>query len=410
MTANLQPVGSKMESNDLVVLSHLRWDFVFHRPQHVMSRFAKCRRVFFFEEPLFEELNTSCLSMSLSEQGVYRVVPLLPQGTLPQQIPLLLEQLINELLLKENIKDYTLWYYTPMAMEFTRHLNPRAILYDCMDELSLFKGAPLNLLENEKELFQRASLVFTGGHSLYEYKKRWHDNIYPVPSSIDRNHFMKARRSQIESESQKIIPWPRLGFFGILDERLDIDLLRKIAQLRPHWQYIMIGPIVKIDPTDLPREQNIYYLGPKSYEELPNYLAGWDVALLPFANNPSTRFISPTKTPEYLAAGCPVVSTSLQDVVHPYGFKKLVHIADEPSHFITACEKALIQKKEKGWLARVDQFLGDKSWDETWKQMAELETLTQQRRELPSSDPSALVTPSYGRTPFKKIDLMTGWH
>ena len=246
-------------------------------------------------------------------------------------------RLLDDFIETEAIRDYVLWYYTPMALALTRHLSPLAVVYDCMDELSAFQGAPATLREHERELMQRASLVLTGGRSLYEAKRHQHHNIHALPSSVDVAHFARARSIAIDPRDQAGIPHPRLGFFGVIDERLDIALVDGVAAARPDWHLVMIGPVVKIDPASLPRRPNIHYLGSKPYGELPHYLAGWDVALLPFARNEATRFISPTKTPEYMAAGKPVVSTSIQDVVRPYGEQGLVRIADDVPAFVDAC-------------------------------------------------------------------------
>jgi glycosyltransferase involved in cell wall biosynthesis len=238
-----------------------------------------------------------------------------------------------------------------------------------MDELSAFKGASPRLRELEAELFQQADLVFTGGQSLYEAKKHQHQDVYAFPSSIDKAHFAQARQAISDPADQAGIPHPRFGFYGVLDERFDIELLRGISALRPDWHFVMIGPVVKINPADLPQGENIHYLGGKNYQELPVYLSGWDVALLLFARNESTRFISPTKTPEYLAGGKPVVSTSIRDVVRPYGEAGLVHIADAPEAFVAAIEQALQQKEDKEWAAKTDEFLSGISWDATWQNM-----------------------------------------
>jgi UDP-galactopyranose mutase len=254
-----------------------------------------------------------------------------------------------------------------MALSFTRHLIPQAIVYDCMDELSAFKGAPAALREREAEMLSCADVVFTGGRSLYEARRNRHANIHPFPSGIDAPHFAQARNPVEDPKDQAGIPRPRLGYFGVIDERMDTGLLARIAEARPDWHLVMIGPVVKIDPADLPRHPNIHYLGGKDYKQLPAYLAGWDVALMPFAINESTRFISPTKTPEYLAAGKPVVSTPIQDVVTTYGETNLVRIAEAHSDFIKAIETTL--KEGAGspdWLARVDELLAQNSWDKTW--------------------------------------------
>jgi UDP-galactopyranose mutase len=255
-----------------------------------------------------------------------------------------------------------------------------------MDELSAFKGANSRLPDMERELFERVDLVFTGGHSLHKAKQFAHPAVYPFPSSIEVSHFGKARSCHADPLDQESIPHPRLGFFGVIDERFDIELLDAVARMRPDWQFIMIGPVVKIQPDALPNHPNIHYLGAKKYEELPTYLSNWDIALLLFARNESTRFISPTKTPEYLAAGKPVISTSIQDVVRPYGDLKLVNIADDPDDFIEAAQQFLTKSHEQtDWLNRVDQFLANISWDKTWQQMSELINNVVEMKRRPSA-------------------------
>jgi len=258
-----------------------------------------------------------------------------------------------------------------MALPQARELKPLASVYDCMDELSAFKGAPPELALRERELFQRVDLVFTGGHSLYEAKSHQHHNVHAFPSSVDVPHFARARRIQEDPADQAEIPHPRLGFFGVIDERMDLELLAGIAEARPRWQLVMLGPVVKISHDDLPRHPNLHYLDGKPYAELPRYIANWDVALLPFAKNASTKYISPTKTPEYLAAGKPVVSTSIRDVVRPYGREGLVRIADTVRDVVSACEAALSEPFATK-LKKADLFLSRQSWDKTWARMEAL--------------------------------------
>jgi len=359
------------ESYDLVCLSHLRWDFVYQRPQHLMSRFAKSRRVFFIEEPIFTDEQTH-LKISQREDNLTVVVPHISNDDREtKNIEAFQGELLDGLFAEQKINDFVLWFYTPMAMSFAAHLEPKAVVYDCMDELSGFKFAPPALLENESKLFEKADLVFTGGQSLYEAKKDKHKSVHAFPSSIDVAHFKQARDITDEPEEQKQIAHPRLGYCGVIDERLNINLLAEVADFRPDWQFVMIGPVVKISDEDLPRRANIHYLGGRNYQELPSYLAGWDVALMPFALNESTRFISPTKTPEYLAAGKPVISTPIQDVVRPYGEMNFVFIASTAEEFVAACDKAL-EENQTEKLARVDEFLAQNSWDKTWSKMANL--------------------------------------
>jgi len=357
---------------DLVCFSHLRWDFVFQRPQHLLTRCARDRRVFFIEEPIYGN-GSMRLDVRETESGVHVVVPQLPDGLRSEiAINAVMKEMTRQLFLDHQIDKYVFWYYTPMALTFTDHFNPIASVYDCMDELSAFKGAHSQLPALEKKLFRNVDLVFTGGQSLYEAKCNQHPSVHAFPSSIDASHFGKARTNIEDPADQASIPHPRLGFFGVIDERFDSELLEQVAAKRPDWNFVMIGPIVKIHPESLPRLKNIHYLGAKKYDELPDYLAGWDIALLLFARNDSTRFISPTKTPEYLAAGKPVISTSIRDVVRPYGELKLVEIADTADEFIQAAEKILSRSAESDWLTRVDAFLEGISWDKTWAQMSQL--------------------------------------
>jgi glycosyltransferase involved in cell wall biosynthesis len=360
--------GPIRSTPDVICLSHLRWNFVFQRPQHLMTRCARDRRVFFIEEPVFTA-GAGEPTMSVERSGMVTVaVPQLPEGMPSAESEAAQRRLIDDLIHAEHISEYMLWYYTPLALAFTAHLSPCAVVYDCMDELSAFKGASPVLKDRERELLRRASLVLTGGHSLYEAKRDQHANMHPVPSSVDVPHFAQARRHRTDPIDQASIPRPRLGFFGVLDERLDTALLDAVAAARPDWQLVMVGPVVKIDPDTLPRRPNVHYLGPKQYDELPRYLAGWDVALLLFARNESTRFISPTKTPEYLAAGKPVVSTSIRDVVRPYGQQGLVRIADDAPAFVRACMAAMAEDAGAR-MTRADAFLRQTSWDGTWSRV-----------------------------------------
>jgi UDP-galactopyranose mutase len=364
---------SVMTNNDLICVSHLRWDFVYQRPQHLMSRAAKTRRVFFIEEARLEEKGTARLEIRRDESGVLVVMPYLPSG-LPEaerfeRLTQLLEQMFNY----HDINDYTLWFYTPMPLPAflalsTRSHQPQSVVYDCMDELANFRFAPPELRERETQLFAWADVVFTGGHSLYEAKSKQHDNVYPFPSSVDVDHFSKATLRPSEPADLQNIPHPRVGFVGVIDERMDIELLGQIAKARPEWQFVMIGPVVKISDDELPKGDNLHYLGQKAYKELPNYLAHIDVAMMPFAINDSTRFISPTKTPEYLAAGKSVISTPIRDVVRPYGEKDLVVIADDCVSFVAGLEH-LLNDDQRHRRSRADAFVNRLSWDQTWQDM-----------------------------------------
>jgi UDP-galactopyranose mutase len=374
---------------DLVCLSHLRWDFVFQRPHHLMTRFARERRVFYVEEPRFDT-GPARLALNTDPSGVTIVIPYLTHNISKEAGRKAHRELLRELLSEQQITTFILWYYTPMALSFSHDLNPALVIYDCMDELSAFNGAPTKLKEYEVELMQRADLVFTGGHSLYEAKRDSHPNIHPFPSSIDLAHFAQARTPSADPEDQAAIPHPRLGYYGVIDERMDLQLLKGIAEARPNWHLVMVGPFAKIEKKDLPEFPNIHYLGSKTYQELPQYLGGWDIAILPFALNKSTRFISPTKTPEYLAGGVPVISTPIRDVIRPYGEQKLVSIAGDSSEFIEAAEALLDpQRDTQAWIQKVDQYLAHISWDDTWESMkSQMEkTISENKREGSQNDP-----------------------
>lgn len=348
---------------DIVVFSHLRWDFVFQRPQHIMTGLAANYRIIFIEEELISE-NEDRYTIKNVASNIWVIQPYLQErnhiNNTQSRMRVVLDTILEELA----ITDYIAWYYTPMSYAFSSHLQPVVTVYDCMDELSAFLYAPPELINNEKELFKVADLVFTGGVSLYEVKKDLHHAVYCLPSSIDKEHFSKARDPVAEPPDQIRIGFPRFGFFGVIDERFDIELMNEVAELRPGWQFVLIGPVVKIDASSLPQLPNIHYLGIKSYKDLPAYLSSWQIAFLPFAMNESTRFISPTKTPEYLSAGKPVISTPVKDVVRTYGERELVSIARDSAEFIAAGEK-LLKQPDQEWLPRVDEFLQTMSWENT---------------------------------------------
>jgi UDP-galactopyranose mutase len=334
-----------------------------------MSRFAKAQRVFFLEEPIFEQTEPHLRTVICPDTGVQVSTPVLPLGTTPEQTAPQLRRLLKSMIQSDNISNFVLWYYTPMARSFTSRLRPLATVYDCMDELSAFAGAPPEMRRNELALFQEADLVFTGGASLYESKRRQHPSVHLFPSSVDVAHFSRARVIHKEPEDQARIPFPRFGYAGVIDERMDIDLLRDVAAARPAWQFVLLGPVVKIDPARLPRANNIHYLGLKAYSDLPAYFSGWLAGILPFALNESTRFISPTKTPEYLAAALRVISTPIRDVVNPYGELGLVEIASDASEFIRVADSLIASPLSREMLLKMDRFLSKSSWDKTWNSM-----------------------------------------
>ncbi len=357
----------------LVCFSHLRWNFVYQRPQHLMCRFARQFKVYFIEEPLFDA-DSNYLDVTTTPEGVHLVVPHLREGMNEEEANARQKELFVTMFIERDISKYCFWYYTPMMLAVSDHFNPTVTVYDCMDELSAFKFAPLALKQRENELFAKADLVFTGGHSLYEAKKHRHPDVHPFPSSIDTEHYFKARLYNVDPEDQASIPHPRIGYFGVIDERIDLNLIEEIARRKPEWHIVMIGPVAKISPDTLPKLPNIHYLGMKHYNDLPSYISGWDIAMMPFAHNESTRYISPTKTPEYLAAGKPVISTPIIDVLRQYGRNGLVNIAGTPEEFVRVASLELENTDHDEWLQHVNEFLSQNSWDKTWQKMMYLVT------------------------------------
>jgi hypothetical protein len=353
----------------LVCFSHLRWGFVWQRPQHLLVRAAQSFDVIFIEEPIFEaEDNADRLRIQEVAPGVVVAVPVLSPAN-AYRADRLQAGLIRDHLRGRPSARQVFWYYTPAAISISADLPRDLTIYDNMDELSAFQGASPELIAQEADLLDQADLVFTGGRSLYEAKRDRHDALHCFPSSVDAAHFHRARETgHPDPEDQAGIPHPRLGFFGVIDERLDRALLAAVADQRPDWHLVMIGPVVKIDPASLPRRPNIHWLGPKSYAALPDYLRHWDLGFMPFALNEATRFISPTKTPEFLAAGLQVVSTPIVDVVRDYGEAGLVAVSDTPTGIVLSAE-ALLAGERASWRDRVDRRLANSSWDGTWQAM-----------------------------------------
>ncbi|MDP2315228.1 MAG: glycosyltransferase [Pseudomonadota bacterium] len=358
----------------------MRWGFVFQRPQHLMSRAARDRRVWFVEEPVLGAAAPR-LHRTRTPEGVDLCVPHLPDGLSPEASAQAQAALLDQLVMVEGLDAPLAWLYTPMMLPLVSTVAPRAVVYDCMDELSAFRNAPPELLLRERALFSVASLVFTGGRSLYQAKCGSHPRVHLFPSSVDTAHFGKARAADIpEPAALRGLPHPRIGWVGVIDERMDLDLLAGMARRRPDWSFVMIGPIAKIDPASVPLAPNIHWLGSRDYPDLPAHLAHLDVGIMPFARNAATRFLSPTKTPEYLAAGLPVVSTPIRDVLQTYGQAGLASMAEGPDAFVAACEAALPTAQDPERLARVDAFLARTSWDRTW---AEMDPLVRACTDLP---------------------------
>jgi protoporphyrinogen oxidase/glycosyltransferase involved in cell wall biosynthesis len=357
----------------IVVFSHLRWDFVFQRPQHLLTRLARRYRIYFFEEPI-PEAAADHLEVSEPASNVFVCRPHsthASHGFHDGQIPTL-QKLLGELIEREQIRDYAVWFYSPMALPLMKDLQPKATVYDCMDELSAFRNAPRQLLQRENALLKVADVVFTGGPSLFRAKRDRHPSVHCFPSSVDAAHFRRPDLRTSEHPLQRSLAKPRLGYYGVIDERIDLELLAALADATPHWQVCLVGPQAKVDPASLPRRANLHYFGQQPYEDLPHFVAGWDVCLQPFALNEATRYISPTKTLEYMAAERPIVSTPITDVVEPYG--NCVYIAEGAKAFVAACDRAL-RASDAELEARFELMRGvlaGTSWEQTADAMAML--------------------------------------
>lgn len=354
-------------------LSHLRWDLVFQRPHHILTRAARDFDVVYVEEPLTEAGVTPQLRTRQDKSGVTIVTPVLPEmlgadravGQAARDG--VLRRLLDAFLARRGHDRLYLWYYTPMALAYTDHLKADATVFDCMDELSAFKNPPAGLLAAETRLMQRADVVFTGGRSLYEAKRDRHPRVRCYPSSVDVAHFGRARTDLPDPADQAAIGRPRIGFFGVIDERMDLGLVAAMAAALPRVQFVYLGPVVKIAEEDLPQAWNLHWLGSKAYADLPAYMANWDAGWMPFALNEATRFISPTKTPEFLAAGLPLASTAVPDVVREYGSGSLVTVAGPDG--MAAALQACLARPTPAWRRAVDDHLAQGSWDRTWAAM-----------------------------------------
>ncbi len=388
----------------LVVFSHLRWGFVFQRPQHLLTRLARRFDVFFVEEPVFRdgEPRLQCVQQAPGVQVLTPFTDVPSAGFHDDQMPVL-KSLVADFMIERRLAEPLVWLYTPMALPLVADLEPRAVVYDCMDDLASFKFAPPQLIERERSLMELADVVLTGGPSLYEARKDCHPNIHCLPSAVDAAHFAPAGldsddlESVVAAELHRAMPHPRLGFFGVIDERLDLGLVERLADLRPDWHIVMAGPVVKIDPAALPRRANLHWIGMQRYEALPHLMSHWDVCLLPFALNEHTRFISPTKTLEYLAGGKPAVSTPIRDVVSLYG--AVVRVGATAEDFVTAIEQTLATSASEraSWRLAAQAVVDGCAWDGTSTRIVELLQPYVLGR---SAEPIVLDEPLFERSPL----------
>jgi glycosyltransferase involved in cell wall biosynthesis len=379
------PLATKPAVNadaPIIVHSHLRWDFVWQRPQQLLSRLARRNDVLFIEEPIYcDDVGTPWLALSEPEPRVHRTLPMLPVSLRGEYDASIAE--IRELVRQEIAGGGTLggrfahpiqWFYTPMpAPAMIGAFDERAVIYDCMDELSKFRFAPRELVDRERSLMAEADVVFTGGYALWQSKSKYHANVHFFGCGVDVAHFAAARSADLPLPHEiAALEKPVIGYYGVIDERIDYELLRHLAESLPQAELVMVGPVVKVDPKELPQAPNIHWLGQRQYAELPAHVKGFDVCLMPFALNEATEYINPTKTLEYMAAGKPIVSTAISDVVH--NFTPVVTVARSPEEFVAAVRAAidapnsemvsrgLEQARANSWesiVARMERIIGD---------------------------------------------------
>lgn len=347
------------QNYDMVVFCHLRWQFVYQRPQHLISRMSKSMKVLLIEEPIaYDSQEENTANLLVINDNLHILQPRVKS----------IEAIVN--VLPQYIKNKNVsigWFYSASFSPLLDSFQFETIIYDCMDELTLFKGAPEHLIHHEKYLIANADIIFTGGKSLYESKKQDHHNVYCFPSSVDESHFAQALNGIEVPADISSLEAPVVGYCGVIDERIDLKLLHETALKLPKVYFVMIGPLAKINEADLPKEENIYYLGMRSYNELPHYIKGFDIAMMPFALNDATKYISPTKTLEYMAAGKPIISTKIKDVVRDYSdCVTLVETADDFCDAITL----LFDKRANSHTAtKYTEILKNTSWDNTANKM-----------------------------------------
>lgn len=357
----------------LIVFSHLRWNFVFQRPQHLLTRLAKHYKILFVEEPV--NTNGAFIEANRVAPNIDVLVPHTVEqgwGFNDEQIAVIGPMVKAWIQEHHDLSaGYGIWFYTPQALPLKDAFGPDFIIFDVMDELSMFAHAPAALKAREKELLEIADVVTAGGPSLARAKQQVRPDTLSLPSCVDAGHYSPRRACGAEAAThegdalQAHIQGPRIGFFGVIDERLDLELLAKVADHNPRWNVVMVGPVVKIDPATLPQRSNIHYLGGQSYSILPQLVLGWDVCMMPFAINDATKFISPTKTLEYMAAEKPIVSTAIHDVIELYG--EVVEVSYSHDEFIKNIE-VLLHEEPAQAAARVisgNEIVDHYTWDNT---------------------------------------------
>jgi glycosyltransferase involved in cell wall biosynthesis len=365
-----QPNSGRRADFPLIVHCHLRWDFVWQRPQQIFSRLADNHRILFMEDPVIAE-GEPRLDITEVQPNIVRLVPQIPQALAVNSdrdaeifLPLIRQALREHPLLAGRFDMPVQWFYSPMsAPGYLGQFGGKGVVYDCMDELASFRFAPPDIADRERFVLSKADVVFTGGYQLFESKSKHHGNVHFYGCGVDVEHYGKARLEETEvPASVASLPRPVFGYFGVIDERLDYELVAALADRFPEASVVMAGPFAKVDRAELPDRPNIHWLGQQSYSDLPALVKGFDVCLMPFALNEATKYINPTKTLEYMAGGKPVVSTAIADVVR--NFTPIVQVARSPEEFVGAVERAWRTPDTRLIAEGIERASGS-SWDAT---------------------------------------------
>jgi glycosyltransferase involved in cell wall biosynthesis len=357
-------------SFSIIVHCHLCWDWVWQRPQQFLSRLSHRHKILFVEMVAPDPQLASPFARFYTPESCPNVTVLRIQfpswcwhdGSFVDGERRRLVKSFLEGPMAGEFQQPVQWFYDPMAVPaFAGQMNETVTVYDCMDELSNFRCAPPEIREREKELLELADVVFAGGRKLHAAKRLQNDNCHFYGCGVDAAHFGKAREPGIAVPADlRSLQKPVLGYFGVIDERMDYELIAKLADANPRWSIALVGPVLKVDAAVLPQRHNLHWLGQKAYADLPSYCKGFDVCLMPFAINEATEFINPTKSLEYMATGRPIVSSAVPDVVTNFG--SVVKVANNHNEFISAC-KAACQQPDDQSIERGLRMVAENSWE-----------------------------------------------
>lgn len=365
-----------MASRDVVCLSHLPWDLALERPHQVMRRFARDRHVFFVEEPRATDAELRTV-MRTAEPNVHVVSLGVPADMAPGDVEIAYRRCVASL--ASSTERPLLWVYSPASVHAARDLDASLVVYDCVADHAARSEATPEVRAAEAELLARADLVFTAGTSLFESKRGRNVSTYPLPSSVDAEHFAHAASARERGDHRDAselagVPGPRIGFLGPIDDRVDLALVDRLAAARPDVQIVLLGALVGVTTWDLPDRPNVHWLGAKTYHELPEHVASWDAAMIPFRDDAATRRSEPSGLLACLAANKAVVSTPADEVM-PYaerGVVKVVH-ADR---FVAGVDEALRDARDVVVTAvrrlACEGVLARTSWDRTYQAMRRL--------------------------------------